>query len=300
MASHEDITACLGQEAAVYAANKHRGGRNGNKGTRYEDYFIAYKVVEAAVNLFEDQDAHNPHIQGQVYGFVDDARIASANATDYYQLKNKDSVSWTSGDRPLATDFEYQYSLSIRLEEPEPSTALVVPEPTLAQNLKKSVPDSIKRYTAVYCFPWCETANRLVYESEELRERLAKLSHVENASNDTLYSVFCALLMACMEKPEGATVEELLNCASQINPIQLRLLPATEKWEQHLRDDVKKILAKIDGLVYGAKRGVFYWSCFGTSGIFESNVLSKEFKDFQDSIVQLNPKTFDEFESLLP
>lgn len=300
VANNVEIEACLGADVAKYAANKQRGGSNGNKGTRYEDHFIATKVVETAVAWLEGLVDDKTHIQGQVYGFVDDARIASQEATNYFQLKNKEAVSWTSGDHPLATDFLYQVKLSAHLKEPKPSTALVVSSSGAAEELRTSIPDDIKPHTSVHHFPWCQTANRLVLECVELRERLAKLVHLENATPDTLYGVFCMLQMACIEKPEGATIQELLDCASKISPCQLRLTPISTNWEEHLLPDVHNVLAQIDGLQYGAKRGFFYWSGFNTSGIFEANVLSEEFRDFQNNIVQFKPKTFEEFERLIP
>lgn len=300
MANHSEIEACLGSHAAEYAANKQRGGSNGNKGTRYEDHFIAAKVAETAVGWLEGLLDDITHIQGQVYGFVDDARIASRDATDYYQLKNKEAVSWTSGKHPLATDFQYQVQLASYLKEPKPSTVLVVSSNDAAEELRTSIPEDIKPHTSVHHFPWCLTANRLVLECEELREKLAKLVHIEDAPHDTLYGVFCILQMACIEKPEGATIQELLDCASKISPGQLRLTPVSTNWEQHLLPDVQNVLAKIDGLKYGAKRGFFYWSGFGTSGIFETDVLSEEFQNFQNNIVQSHPKTFEEFERLIP
>ena len=43
--SDASIIACLGKAAATYAQNKQRGGANGKKGTRYEDFFIAHKRI---------------------------------------------------------------------------------------------------------------------------------------------------------------------------------------------------------------------------------------------------------------
>lgn len=59
------IEDCLGKDAAKYAANKHRGGSSGAKGARYEDFFLAVKVAEAAAALVDDPDAEWPHVKGQ-------------------------------------------------------------------------------------------------------------------------------------------------------------------------------------------------------------------------------------------
>jgi hypothetical protein len=295
-----DIRACLGAEAAAYAANKHRGGSSGQKGTRYEDFFIAHKLAQAAVALVENPAAADPHIQGQSDGFVDDVRIACANKTDYFQLKNQHAVSWLAGEHPIATDFAYQARLCQYRQEPAPSTHLVVSKAELAHALRTAIPATIQGHTQVEHFPWSETANRLVLECAELRELLRKLAHVENASQEALTGVLCALLTAHIENPEGATVRELLACAQAMFPKQLRLTPALTSWEEHLRPDFKQVLARISGLTYGAPRGFFQWSGFGTSGVFASDVTSDEFSAFQDHVIQQDPKTFEAFEGLLP
>lgn len=300
MATNADIAACLGEGPAKYAANKHRGGSNGNKGTRYEDFFIAYKVVEAAVSLLTDPTAPNLHIKGQDdVGFVDDARIASDMATGYFQLKNKNSVSWMAGRHPIATDFGYQATLSKHIGEPTPSTNLVVPTAALAAELRESIPADIKDHTQVHHFPWSVTANRLILESANLRKWLAKLSHVDAPTDDVLSGAFGMFLMANLECPDGATVSELTDLATKMFPGQLRLLPITEDWEQRLTPAFTQVLAGIPGLKYSAKRGFFCWSGFGTSGVFGSSVLSEEFKNFENNIVQIGPKTFEEFEEVL-
>ena len=104
MATPDDITTCLGPEAAAYAAHKHQGGKNGSKGTRYEDLFLAYKTAEVAAEMAALVRHDNPHLKGQDLGFVDDARISTADSTQYFQLKNKAAISWTAGDHPLKDD----------------------------------------------------------------------------------------------------------------------------------------------------------------------------------------------------
>lgn len=300
MASIADIKACLGEAVAKYAANKHRGGSNGKKGTRYEDFFMAYRVAKEAAMQFSDPARPDPLVQGQVEGFVDDLRVASNSSTSYYQLKNQAVVSWTSGDHPIAVDFAYQLALSTHLGEPAPNTSLVVSSAQLADTLAAAVPDNIKGHSQVHHFPWTDSANKLLLEWPELRAQLTELSNTESPTDDALYATFCMLLMACIENPEGASACELLAMAAKIVPIQVRLLPPTEDWESRLDPTFRQVLDEIHGLVYAAKRGFFQWSGFGTSGIFRSSVLSEEFKQFQNDIVQHQPKTFEEFEGVLP
>lgn len=300
VATNDDIKACLGPEVAKYAANKHRGGSSGNRGTRYEDFFMAYRVAQAVAAIVNDPAHKDPTVKGQCGGLVDDLRIATPDSTKYFQLKNQEKVGWTAGDHPIATDFRYQKVLSDHLKEPSPSTTLVVACATLAAALGTNIPASISGHTAVEHFPWHPTPNSLVFQFPDLQAHLALLSHTEAPTLDVLSAVFGMLLIACLNHPDGASAREIAETAAKQRPGQLRPLPVTEDWESYLAVDFRQALAAIHGLVYSAKRGFFHWSGFGTSGVFGSSVLSEEFKQFQNDIVQRQPKTFEEFEEVLP
>lgn len=297
---YRDIEACLGADVVSYAKNKHRGGSSGNKGTRYEDFFMAFKVIEAASLIIADTVAHDPFFKGQDTGFVDDLKVAHQSETSYFQLKNKATVSWTAGTHPLHIDFSYQHHLSTHLREPQPTTTLVVPTPELASSLSASMPSSIASHSSVYHFPWTETANVLVMEDETLRQRLRELSQLTTPTDDALCGTFCAVLSACIEFPNGATATQLVNKVHSMYPGQIRLLPLTEDWGSYLSPELRSALDNIDGLLYGAERGYFYWKAFGTSGVLGQSVQSEEFQSFQRAVIESQPLNFEDFEQLLP
>ncbi len=294
------IKACLDDGAATYAERKHRGGTNGAKGTRYEDLFLAVKVAEAAASLIDDPSAEWPHVMGQCYGFVDDARLSTSTRTEYYQLKNKESVSWTSGEHSIEADFYNQFRLATHLKEPMPTTGLVVANEKQHQSLTYSMPAKIASHSSVHYFPWLLTANRLVIQCPAVREPLKKLSKAEEPTLDDLTGVLGVLLITCIEHPDGASVEDIMTYASRVYPGQVRGFPASEDWERHLTEPFRQVLTQIHGLSYGAKRGYFHWTAFGMSGVFGWSCVSKEFLEFQELIVKNAPKTFEELEKLLP
>jgi hypothetical protein len=300
MATHDDIVACLDQAAAEYAARKHQGGNNGSKGGRYEDFFLTYKVVQMAAEIVSLERPDNPHIKGQDFGFVDDVRIATEDSTQYFQLKNKVTISWAASDHPLEDDFAMQYKLAMHLKEAAPKTTLVVSTNEQKAALTASIPENIAAHTNVYHFPWTETANRLVLEDSQLQVWLRQLANHPNASLDALAGVFGMLMVAHINMPQGAHIEDLMKAASNCHPGVIRLLPFTQHWQEHLKLDFTKILATIPGLLYSADRGFFRWSGFGTSGIFGSSVLSRDFMAFQDEVIRIAPKTFEDFEGVLP
>jgi hypothetical protein len=190
--------------------------------------------------------------------------------------------------------------LANHLKEPTPTTGLVVATEEQHRSLLGGMPAKIAPHSSVHYFPWLPTPNRLVFESSTLRVTLKKLAQVEEPTLDVLGGVLGTLLMACIEHPDGASVEDIVACACRMFPGQVRSFPASEDWERHLTKPFRQVLMHINGLSYGAKRGYFHWTAFSTSGVFGWSCLSKEFMEFQGLIVKNAPKTFEEFERLLP
>lgn len=289
----------MGSDVADYARKKHTGGKAGNKGTRYEDHYAVFRVVQLSAGLLTGSNV-DPSVTSQVVGLVDDLRLADNDSTEYYQLKNKQEISWTSGDHPLCVDFANQFSLSTHLNEPGPVTSLVVPCADKRATLEQGKPEEISSHTKVHYFPWVETVNRLVIEHQDLRYWLVEISNVEDPTDDVLVGAYCALLAAFVNSPDGANVSELLASAAKMYPGQIRLSPQNANWGDLLDDSFKTKIDRIPGLMYVAARGFFRWEAFDTSGVFPFDLTSVEFKEFQRLVVTQNPQTFDEFEELLP
>lgn len=300
MAIEDDVQACLGADIARYFANKHRGGSSGERGKRYEDHFAVWLLAEAAVASLDIPSSCDLHISSQVPGFVDDLRVSCATSTRYYQLKNAETVSWSAGLHPIASDFAYQIVLSRHVVEPAPTTHLVLATEDLAVALRGNMPSGIAGHTTVIHFPWAETANRLVLTYLPMRSLLAQLAHVEDAPIDTLSGVFYALSAAFLESPNGDRVHDVLDRARRMFPGQIRMLSPQAGWVASLSPAFTAVLAGIRGLAYGAERGFFHWSGYGTQGVFPSDVTTGAFSDFQNSVIASHPSTFEAFEALLP
>ncbi|NHZ92484.1 hypothetical protein F2P45_26260 [Massilia sp. CCM 8733] len=292
------IIACgLGQAAANYAANKHRGGQNGKKGTRYEDLFLAYKVAEI-VSLRTSTTDPWPHVSGQAQSFVDDVVIRDAMATNYFQLKNAATISWTAGEHPVVTDFSYQYRLANFLQQPTPKTSIVVSSTALAAKLSADVPAAIRSHSGVIHFPYSPTLNRWVIENPSFHSVLGSLARSRNPTDDQLAGVLGVLVMACGDFPDGGSVDDVLDVAQRYLPHQLRRVGVVE--QVHLRAQFVNTLAGISGLTYDVTQGFFAWSGFGTHGALDFDCADERFNDFQALIELKQPTTFDGFEELLP
>ncbi|WP_295539169.1 hypothetical protein [uncultured Pseudacidovorax sp.] len=295
----EQVAACLGPDAVTYLANKVRGGSNGRKGARYEDFFAAFKVAEAAAACFSGVKRW-PTVQEQVRAFVDDLRLASSESAGYFQLKNVLTLAWESGDRPLQVDFQYQKTLSDHLGEPSPRTTLVVSSSELCESMRDSTPASIATHTDVVHFPYSDgSLNRLVQEHEGLRALLGVLSKSEDAPLDALAAVFGVLIIGLM-KQEGreASIEEVVRAARSVAPSAIRLLPKDLE-RVTLDSDFANLLAQLEGFRYVVDRGFFEWAYYDTSGVTSFDCLSEEFGRLQARVMARRPTTFDELEELL-
>jgi len=296
--SNSSIIACLGQAAATYAANKHRGGSSGKKGARYEDHFLAYKVAEIAASRVGMLNSAWPSIAGQTQGFVDDVLMRDGTATKYFQLKNVKDITWTGGTHPIATDFSYQYQLARHENQPGPTTTLVVADMALRDKLQAAMPGTIAPHSEVVFFPYRETLNRLVLDNPALHDTLRKISRSSNPPQDDLVGVLGVLVMASGEFAQEVSVEEILRTAHRYYPTQIRTVGITSP--VILRAQFTNIVDQIAGLKYDVSQGFFSWDAYGTSEILDFDCADPKFEEFQKLIEQENPTTFERFEELVP
>lgn len=293
------VSAAMGDKAGSYIANKAKGGSNGRKGTRYEDFFAAFVLAEVlARKAIEANPTDWPDIYEQVVAFVDDLVVVTENATRYHQLKNVQTLTWQGGTHSIEADFLLQKQLSDIEGEPNSYTALVTSDSKIALSLKGSIPPTIVSHTDVLHFPYADgSLNRLVWEHEPLRQALAMLTRAGSAGStkDELEYTFGALISSFLHRKEGASSLTLLECAQKQSPSLLRLFPHQIR-DVSLREDFVKVLAKIPGLEYVTETGFFCWSCFSDSGVLPYNCLNPQFAGFQARVVAANPSTFDDFE----
>jgi len=297
--TNDTILKCFGEAVAKYAANKHRGGSNGKKGTRYEDFFIAFEVANVIARHLEGGGNDWPEIGAQSEGFVDDVVLLTAISSEFSQLKNVHSLSWTGGQHPIVTDFEYQKVWAEFVGLPGLATTLVVSSAEVAHQMSANIPSSIARHTTVKSFPYCDgSMNRLVVESVELQRVLRLICKFENARLDELEATFGVIVLSCLDVSNTVSVKTLVNRTCQLYPNMLRLIVGNSL--PQLDQRFTEILSKIAGLGYHVQRGFLNWSAFGTSGVLGFDCTDVQFIRFQDEVVNRHPTTFEDFEELLP
>lgn len=303
-AYYDAVQQCLGADVAAYAKNKRTGGNNGKKGARYEDFFAAKHVLDEVLAQLAAPGALGwPTLEEQADALVDDLVMYRADRTDYYQLKNSAVVSWTGGDHPIEKDFADQVTLANYQVMPSPATHLVVPEPQLRQTLHGNMPQAIQHHSTVEHFPYFEgSVNLRVQGDLALQSKLKILARTEEPELDQLADVFSALLYGLIRADWHGPVDQIyLVARRQMRPGLLALLP-DELRNFHYMEGFTDVLANIPGLAYGCPKGFFDWRAdeSGTSGILSCDCLSDEFLKFQRRVIDASPRTFDDFEELLP
>lgn len=285
--------------SAFYLQNKWRGGHNGRKGADYERRYAVFALARVLVeHCMLPKVQRWPALYEQVEAVVDDLLVETADGARYHQLKNVQALSWGDGQKSLHMDFKMQKTLSDSLGE-QATTVLVVADSTLADRLKRSLPQDIAGHTEVEFFPFCDgSINRLVLEHSAFGEFLAQLSVTACPTPDELVSVCSALMIALERRETGGPADDFLRLAQDQSPQLIRLLPGQAESIQ-IDDALESILDDIPGFHFSVERGFFEWSCNNDSGVLRYSCLTNSFIKLQKMIIKANPKTFEELEEFL-
>src|SRR4051812_21865889 len=99
MFDDETVQSACGQAALEYLKSKHQGGVNGQKGTRYEDYYAVFRLAEHAAAAYSTGNglggSESMRFMSQVKRcFVDDLVIEGGQQqARFHQLRNAQRVS---------------------------------------------------------------------------------------------------------------------------------------------------------------------------------------------------------------
>jgi hypothetical protein len=297
MYTPEDITTCFDGETLKYLQNKHRGGTNGQKGTRYEDYFAIYQLALLAPKTLEE--GQEIHLLSQVLSFVDDLIVDNlAEPLHHYQLKSGASVSWTSGSPSIVQDFERQYRLNQQQKARESFLYLIVADSVLSAKLKAATPANIQAFTQVQHFPHNPNLSKAIQQNPAFQLALVYLSAFENPGLDKLEWIASVLMAAWVtESTQPVSVMTLLTKAQQVSPCYIR------SFKPGIQLDVElvKVLACIDNFTYNLSKGFFHWEYLGglQQGTLPFSIETQEFQRFQERIKKQKPTTFEALEILL-
>lgn len=232
------------EEDAKYLANKHRGGENNQKGGLYEDYYAVYQIVSCIASYKTSLDA--VAFQTQLEDtYVDDLLIAHPSNNVYHQLKDTETLTWSSGSsRTIQSDFEHQIA---DCKERDENFALKLVYSATGSKFY-DIPESIKDYTSVENFPHADDLNQLIFISGAFKESLKLISAKGEASTDdellTLAMVFLGAWRSLNSK-ERLQLSSIVDLAGKAHNFNLAIYP-----DLKMSDECKMILDAIPGLDY--------------------------------------------------
>lgn len=232
------------EEDAKYLANKHRGGENNQKGGLYEDYYAVYQIVSCIASYKTSSDA--VAFQTQLEDtYVDDLLIAHPSNNVYHQLKDTETLTWSSGSsRTIQSDFEHQIA---DCKERDENFALKLVYYATGSKFS-DIPESIKDYTSVENFPHADDLNQLIFISGAFKESLKLISAKGEASTDdellTLAMVFLGAWRSLNSK-ERLQLSSIVDLAGKAHNFNLAIYP-----DLKMSDECKMILDAIPGLDY--------------------------------------------------
>lgn len=294
----EKIETLFGQDVVKYFKKKLEGSKSNQKGSRYEDFFALFKLIE----LFHIFMAKNMQNDIQMYtsavAFVDDLLISDQyhNSQRHFQLKNTGHVRWEEGSKNSITDdFRKQKLLNDAFNIQNTYIFLVCSDEIKVQNLKREIPSTIENFSRVVFFPNAETLNHLLLSHKEFKEALKKICF-SNESDKLELLAKIILGHWSDQKTTNNSVQELFAYLQSKTPNYLKI-----DVDVGLIHEAKNILSDITGFSYVVENGYFKWS-YGDgldSGEFRYPINSELFLDFQRKLIAQQPREFSELENIL-
>lgn len=297
MFDDETIRLACGPVGLEYLGNKHRGGVSGQKGTRYEDYYAVYRFAEFAGESYTEAGGLNGNesleFLSQVKCFVDDLVIRGGRLSgeQFYQLRNVQDLSWGSGGKSLAWNFENQKTLSMQAGY-DCNCCVVVPDEELRATLAEGMPSKLAKFSEVQYFPWLETLDRYIRSWPEFYEAIASLSAYEQPTYEKCLPVARGLLAAWVDAGANPVrmenvLRELQSTSSYVRPIE---------GERQLSDEFVEALAQVENFVWWQERGYFHWrSADGLdSGTLTYNCHTPRFELFIAWVTNNGPTSLDD------
>jgi hypothetical protein len=298
-----DIASHFGVREVKRVQKRHIGGKAGQKGTRFEDFFAAYKLAEHLAHSYASgsgrfRDRTRTEIHSQVFAFVDDVVVEhkKTRIVEHYQLKNAKSVSWKSGSPSISDAFKKQRDLCA-YKGLKGHLYLVVPTNALRRNLDKKRISYKVSCDGVLQFPF-NKFDVLVQSYRPFREALItvtpfSLPHIET---DKLVTLARLILAIWISAPNRLTVKKL---AIHLRSTQCAFVrPMTPFLPMPV--GVERILGRIPGFRFKLQKGFLFWSCGSVNnGVYPHNATTRQFRNLMNRIKKSRPRTFGDIEEQL-
>lgn len=269
------------RELDAYLANKHKGGKNNQKGGLYEDFYAVYQIVFCLAKYKHELDAVS--FQTQLKDtFVDDLLIAHPDVHVYHQLKNTQTITWGSVDKRGDIAFDFAHQIEECMERDE-NFALKLIYSAQGSKVSDEVPEQIELYSAAERFPYMEDMNQLVMIAAGLKDALRTISAEGVDAQDDQLANIATLFLGAWKKlanKSRISLSDLVAIAENETRVNLAIYP-----DVVISTECKDILDAIEGIEYQVRGRMLYWR----SGRMRGECPWPE--EIEERIINARPKT---------
>lgn len=244
------------EDIKQYLSNKHKGGKNNQKGSLFEDFYAVYQIILGIAKYKPSFESVN--FQTQVENaFVDDLLITYLGHKIYHQLKNTQSLSWGQVDKKgdIAYDFAHQIEYCKECNE---TFTLKLVYSQKENKIGEHTPEVIKEYTVTEYFDYSPDLNSLVLISEPFKSALLAIvpdgDRVKIDELSNIASVFLGVWKG-FDSNSRISLKEIVHRAEEIKQVNLNIYP-----DESMSENCKIVLNAIEGFEYYISGRSLYWS----------------------------------------
>ena len=229
-----------------YLKHKHVGGKNNDKGNKYESFYATYRIALLISAKFDKLETVNlsAHVPN---AFVDDYLEEVESFKQYHQLKDVKNLSWKY--EKVKYDFTKQIEISNENNELF-GLKLVNSNEKLIE-----IPEDISEYTSVEYFPAYHELTHSYLEYPEFKKAIENIAIEGRKNDDELIAIATTILGVWHSIETPKSLKEIVELIKKTNRYDsLRIYPSLE-----LSNACKEILnnLKVEFYINGE---ILYWS----------------------------------------
>jgi hypothetical protein len=282
-----------GKALFTYLENKNRGGTNNAKGNSFENQFAVFTIADHFNNGGE---AAQIHFSAQTLNFIDDLVVKNEvdQTVEHYQIKDVQSLSWTSNPHPIDEDFRMQHALCTDRGE-TPQLELVVSNDQLKNELEEAMTDDLKAIVSVHYFPNADSISKLLKVNVEVKNALTNMCALTNPSTDKLDALGTIVLGAWSGSDQKqVSLESILDACYGHNPHYIK------GFDNRISKGLQTILDRIENFSYAIENGYIRWNYDDTDyGVISYRIGNPEYFNWESEVIHADANNFEELESYL-
>lgn len=281
-----------GERLHNYLANKNKGGHNNAKGNVFENFYAVFQIAKC---FNEKSDTGNTLFSSQVFAFIDDLVIefSAGSSICYFQIKDVEILSWTSGTHSLKEDFTLQKRL-LDAQKINGLLTLVVAKEEVFSELSNNIPEEL-RFVRVIQYCTASSMSNLIRTNSLLKAELTRMCALTNPAVDKL-EVLGTTLLGVWDSVDKNRISltELMDRAHAQSPNYIKGLVNTISLK------LSGVFETIKGFIYHIENGYIVWEYNATdSGVVEYLIGSLKYNQWESDIFNAEIQTFEDLESFL-